>query len=77
MTITALDTWHAWATGHTITPQRLIDAGELLHHRQGDHAALAAPLLGWLEHRQMIQPQRATIGPPTPQIERPGLEIGF
>jgi hypothetical protein len=76
MTITALDTWHAWATGHTITPQRLIDAGELLRHRGGDHAALAAPLHDWLQHHRLWQPA-PSIEPPHRAVESPGLEIGF
>ena len=83
MTIGALDVWQAWAAGHKITPERLIDAGTLLSHRRGNHAALAAPLLDWLQQQGIWQPQptieppHRAIEPPQQTIKPPGLEIGF
>jgi hypothetical protein len=74
-TITALNTWNKWASGHTAHPDRLIDAAvHLSDSDHGDHLALARPLLDWLEDRGVIRPQ-PSVEPTTPRIELPGLEI--
>jgi hypothetical protein len=83
MTINALNVWYHWAAGHQITPERLIDAGALLSEHRSAHAALAAPLLDWLEQHGIWQPQptieprHQTIEPRHQTIEPRGLEIDF
>jgi len=74
----ALTTWHHWANGHKIPDAKVAEAAIQLHNRGGDHARLAAPLLGWCEQRNLItyeQPQperRRTVEP-----QARGIEIDF
>jgi conjugative relaxase-like TrwC/TraI family protein len=77
----ALDTWHAWATGHTPAPSALINAAQHLHHTGGRHRALAEPLTTWIHEHDLAPPRPAPTAEPTlyhqPRPEPPGLEIGF
>ena len=77
----ALDTWHAWATGHTPPPASLINAAHHLHHTGGHQRTLAEPLTTWI-HQHDLAPQRpAPAVQPTlhhqPRPEPPGLDIGM
>jgi chromosome segregation ATPase len=66
-TITALDTWNRWATGHHVTAEDLSTAlGILQASDRSDHASLAAPLQRW-GHEHGLRPAAA--------VERPGMEI--
>jgi hypothetical protein len=78
----ALDIWHQWASGKSLSPTALINAARQLQHTGGHHAHLAQPLATWIEQHDLA-PQRPT---PIqrhvqPQLqhrpEPPGLDIGF
>jgi conjugative relaxase-like TrwC/TraI family protein len=67
-TITALNTWNRWASGHNVSVEGLSDAvGVLEESGRPDHASLAAPVRVWGEQRGL---QLAAT------VELPGLEIG-
>ena len=76
----ALDTWHAWATGHTPPPTALINAAHHLHHTSGHHRALAEPLNTWIQQHDLA-PRPVPAVQPTmhhqPRPEPPGLDIGM
>ncbi|MCB0966641.1 MAG: relaxase domain-containing protein [Ilumatobacter sp.] len=76
----ALDTWHAWATGHTPPPASLINAAQHLQHTGGHDRALAEPLATWI-HQHDLAPRPAPAVQPAmrqqPRPEPPGLDIGF
>lgn len=77
----AIDTWHAWATGHTPPPTALIDAAQRLHHTGGHHRVLAEPLTAWIhQHELAPRPAPPAVQPTMhhqPRPEPPGLEIGM
>jgi hypothetical protein len=77
----ALDTWHAWATGHTPPPTALINAARHLHDTSGHHRALAEPLTTWIHQHDLVPPRPAPTVQPTihhqPRPEPPGLDIGL
>lgn len=77
----ALDTWHAWATGHNPAPTALVNAANHLHHVDGHHRALADPLTTWIHQHDLAPPRPAPTVQPTmhhqPRPEPPGLDIGM
>jgi chromosome segregation ATPase len=75
-TVDALESWKQWATGHKISPEHLAAAIDVLHSDRADHTALAAPLVTWMD-RHHIRPQQSAVEPAVPEIELPGLDIGF
>ena len=60
-TVNALDVWHDWAQGQNLAPQDLVRAAIDLHELDGQHGALARPLINWCHSHGWIQQQ--TIAP--------------
>jgi len=73
-TVTALNTWNHWASGHNVTIEDLSAAVDLLHESaRSDHAALAAPIEAWARQRGLrvaISPEPVVI-----RVEVPTLEL--
>jgi conjugative relaxase-like TrwC/TraI family protein len=77
----ALDTWQAWANGHTPPPAELINAAHHLHHTSPHHQLLAEPLATWIHEHDLTPRRPAPTTQPAlqhhPRPEPPGLDIGF
>ncbi len=75
--VDALDTWRNWAVGLNISTEELHDAITTLHEKgRHEYAALAEPLLDWMDQRGIATPHHG-LDPAVPRIEPPGLDIGL
>jgi hypothetical protein len=73
-TITALNTWNRWATGHNVAIEDLsISVSILQESGRSDHAALAAPVDAWAQQRGLrlavtVEPIGIEVAVPTPDL---------